>query len=115
MSGTDKVVTLKDVKDDLNQILDRLSAIEVILNDPMHGIEFPEGVKVDVGAGIESFDGNYVVDSANDPATMYDMNYTAAVDNIDTIVTDNAASEQNSGWSDETTIQIQSTSRGHNQ
>ena len=42
MTGTDKVVTLKDVKDDLNQILDRLSAIEVILNDPLHGIDFPE-------------------------------------------------------------------------
>ena len=65
MTGTnEKVVTLKDVKDDLNQILDRLSAIEVILNDPLHGINFPENVNVDVGAqpyaaGIENFDGNY--------------------------------------------------------
>ena len=93
MSGTE--ITLKDVKDDLNQILDRLSAIEIILNDPMHGIEFPEGVNVDVGeqptmaSGIENFDGNY------------DMNLTAAVDNID--------ERSNS------TIQIQSTSRGNNQ
>lgn len=47
MTGTD--ITLKDVKDDLNQILDRLSEIEMILNDPMHGIELPEGVNVDVG------------------------------------------------------------------
>lgn len=60
MSGTKVNVTLQDVKDDLNQILDRLSAIEVILNDPLHGIQFPENVNVDVGAaGIENFDGNY--------------------------------------------------------
>ena len=81
MTGTDeKVVTLKDVKDDLNQILDRLSAIEVILNDPLHGIDFPENVKVDVGeqpaAGIESFDGHYT------PESVYDMNLSAAVDTI---------------------------------
>ena len=82
MTGTDKVVTLKDVKDDLNQILDRLSAIEVILNDPLHGIDFPENVKVDIGeqptmaAGIESFDGHYT------PESVYDMNLSAAVDTI---------------------------------
>ena len=83
MTGTDeKVVTLKDVKDDLNQILDRLSAIEVILNDPLHGIDFPENVKVDIGeqptmaAGIENFDGNYT------PESVYDMNMSAAVDTI---------------------------------
>ena len=84
MTGTnEKVVTLKDVKDDLNQILDRLSAIEVILNDPLHGIDFPENVKVDVGeqpaAGIESFDGHYT------PESVYDMNLSAAVDAVDTI------------------------------
>ena len=96
MSGTK--VTLKDVKDDLNQILDRLSAIEIILNDPMHGISFPEGVNVEVG------------DQPSD-----DMNLTAAVDNIDAMVADRLATDLNEGWSDETTIQIQSTSRGHNQ
>lgn len=96
MTGTN--ITLKDVKDDLNQILDRLSAIEIILNDPMHGIEFPEGVNVDVGEQPHA-----------------DMNYTAAVDNIETVVVDKLASELNNGWADETTIQIQSTSRGNNQ
>ena len=85
MTGTDKVVTLKDVKDDLNQILDRLSAIEVILNDPLHGINFPENVKVDIGeqptmaAGIETFDGNYELTKYN----MYPDN--AGVDNITTV------------------------------
>ena len=85
MTGTDKVVTLKDVKDDLNQILDRLSAIEVILNDPMHGIDFPENVKVDIGeqptmaAGIETFDGNYELTKYS----MYPDN--AGVDNITTV------------------------------
>lgn len=98
MTGTnEKVVTLKDVKDDLNQILDRLSAIEVILNDPLHGIDFPENVKVDVGeqptmaAGIESFDGHYT------PESTYDMNLSSAVDNIDTIVFDNTAKKHNEG------------------
>ena len=95
MTGTDKVVTLKDVKDDLNQILDRLSAIEVILNDPLHGIDFPENVKVDVGeqpaAGIESFDGHYT------PESTYDMNLSSAVDNIDTIVYDKTAKKHNEG------------------
>ena len=75
MSGT-KTVTLQDVKDDLNQILDRLSAIEVILNDPMHGIEFPENINVDIDeqptvGGIESFDGTY--DSMNSPQYVLDL------------------------------------------
>lgn len=48
MTGTDQV-TLKELRDGLNQVLDRLSEIEMILNDPMHGIELPEGVNVDVG------------------------------------------------------------------
>ena len=69
MTGTE--ITLKDVKDDLNQILDRLSEIEMILNDPMHGIELPEGVNVDVGE-----QPTVTMDS------MYDMNSTAAVDTI---------------------------------
>ncbi len=108
MSGTkEKVVTLKDVKDDLNQILDRLSAIEIILNDPLHGIDFPENVKVDVGeqpnvAGIESFDGTYdnMFQSYNDNAGTDDFTTTVV---------------EKESWDDETTIQIKSTSRGINQ
>lgn len=50
MTGTnDTKVTLESINDNLNSVLDRLCEIEMILNDPMHGIELPEGVNVDVG------------------------------------------------------------------
>jgi hypothetical protein len=50
MTGTnDTKVTLESINDNLNSVLDRLCEIEMILNDPMHGIELPEGVNVGVG------------------------------------------------------------------
>ena len=116
MSGTK--ITLEDVKDDLNQILDRLSAIEIILNDPMHGIEFPEGVNVDIGeqptmaAGIENFDGNYEL-------TKYSLfPDNAGVDNITTVNVDSNSqltfdyeSQTMAGesWDDETSIPVSYT------
>ena len=47
MTGT-KATTMDDLMVGINQIVDRLSEIEMILNDPMHGIELPEGLTVDV-------------------------------------------------------------------
>jgi len=44
-----KVTTMDDLMAGINQIMDRLSEIEMILNDPMHGIELPEGVNIDLG------------------------------------------------------------------
>jgi len=44
-----EVTTMDDLMAGINQIMDRLSEIEMILNDPMHGIELPEGVNIDVG------------------------------------------------------------------
>ena len=48
MTGT-KVTTMDDLMAGINQIMDRLSEIEMILNDPMHGIDLPEGLTIDVG------------------------------------------------------------------
>ena len=47
MTGT-KVTTMDDLMAGINQIMDRLSEIEMILNDPMHGLDLPEGLTVDV-------------------------------------------------------------------
>ena len=49
MTGT-KNVTMEDLMAGINQMNDRLSEIEMILNDPLHGIDLPEGLTVDVGA-----------------------------------------------------------------
>ena len=49
MTGT-KVTTMDDLMAGINQIMDRLSEIEMILNDPMHGIDLPEGLTIDVGS-----------------------------------------------------------------
>lgn len=49
MTGTNKEITLEDIKDGLNQIYDRLSEIELILNDPMHGLAMPEGMTMQAG------------------------------------------------------------------
>ena len=43
-----KETTMEDLMSGINQIMDRLSEIEIILNDPMHGIELPEGLTVNV-------------------------------------------------------------------
>jgi hypothetical protein len=49
MTGT-KEVTLEDLMAGINQMNDRLSEIELILNDPLHGIDLPEGLTIDVGS-----------------------------------------------------------------
>ena len=49
MTGTKKV-TLEDLMAGINQMNDRLSEIELILNDPLHGIDLPEGLTIDVGS-----------------------------------------------------------------
>ena len=48
MTGT-KNVTMEDLMAGINQMNDRLSEIELILNDPLHGIDLPEELTVDVG------------------------------------------------------------------
>lgn len=48
MTGTEEI-TLKDINNALNQVLDRLSEIEMILNDPMHGLDLPEGLTMQAG------------------------------------------------------------------
>lgn len=48
MTGT-KVTTMDDLMAGINQIMDRLSEIEMILNDPMHGLDLPEGVTMEAG------------------------------------------------------------------
>ena len=65
MTGTNDVI-LKELRDGLNQVLDRLSEIEMILNDPMHGIEMPEGVNIDVGEQpIVDMDSTYTINPLN--------------------------------------------------
>jgi hypothetical protein len=49
MTGT-KNVTMEDLMAGINQMNDRLSEIELILNDPLHGIDLPEGLTIDVGS-----------------------------------------------------------------
>ena len=49
MTGT-KNVTMEDLMAGINQMNERLSEIELILNDPLHGIDLPEGLTVDVGS-----------------------------------------------------------------
>lgn len=44
-----KVTTMDDLMAGINQIMDRLSEIEMILNDPMHGLDLPEGVTMEAG------------------------------------------------------------------
>ena len=49
-----KVTTMDDLMAGINQIMDRLSEIEMILNDPMHGLELPEGVTMQAGTMIDT-------------------------------------------------------------
>ena len=48
-----KVTTMDDLMAGINQIMDRLSEIEMILNDPMHGIELPEGLTMEAGTMVD--------------------------------------------------------------
>lgn len=52
MTGTEEI-TLKTINDSLNQVLDRLSEIEMILNDPMHGLDLPEGLTMQAGTMVD--------------------------------------------------------------
>ena len=56
------------VLDRLNQVTDRLSEIEMILNNPMHGIDMPEGVEMNIDPAGVGFDGQYVDSAGNNLA-----------------------------------------------
>ena len=70
MTGTaDQIENKLDkVLDQLNQVTDRLSEIEMILNNPMHGIDMPEGVDMSINPTAVSFDGHYVDSAGNNLA-----------------------------------------------
>lgn len=68
MTGTSNEITLKTLNDNLQQVLDRLSEIEMILNNPMHGIDMPDGVDMNINPTGISFDGNYVDSAGNNLA-----------------------------------------------
>ena len=74
--GRDQIENKIDiVLDRLNQVTDRLSEIEMILNNPMHGIDMPEGVGMSIDPTGVSFDGHYVDSDGNNLAftTGYDV------------------------------------------
>ena len=52
MAETEEI-TLKTINESLNQVLDRLSEIEMILNDPMHGLDLPEGLTMQAGTMVD--------------------------------------------------------------
>ena len=63
------------VEEKLDNILERLTEIEKILNDPMHGIDMPEGIGMSINSEGIGFDGNYVDSAGNNLAftTGYDV------------------------------------------
>ena len=63
------------VEEKLDRILERLTEIEKILNDPMHGIDMPEGIDMSINPEGIGFDGNYVDSAGNNLAftTGYDV------------------------------------------
>lgn len=78
MTGTDKNIMSTEKKldlvlDQLNQVTDRLSEIEMILNNPMHGIDMPEGVDMSISDTGIGFDGHYVDSAGNNLA--FNSNY----------------------------------------
>lgn len=70
-SSTEEKLDL--VLDQLNQVTDRLSEIEMILNNPMHGIDMPEGVDMSISDTGIGFDGHYVDSAGNNLA--FNSNY----------------------------------------
>jgi len=67
---------LDKVLDRLNQVTDRLSEIEMILNNPMHGIDMPEGVDMSISDTGIGFDGHYVDSAGNNLA--FNTNYNVS-------------------------------------
>ena len=70
MTGTSNEITLKTLNDNLQQVLDRLSEIEMILNNPMHGIDMPDGVDMNIDPAGVGFDGHYVDSAGNNLACL---------------------------------------------
>ena len=70
MTGTEDQIEnkLDKVLDQLNQVTDRLSEIEMILNNPMHGIDMPDGVDMNIDPAGVGFDGHYVDSAGNNLA-----------------------------------------------
>ena len=64
MTGT-KEITMNDLMAGINQMNDRLSEIELILNDPLHGLDdlLPDGFTMEAGTMLD----------ADYPATLTDI------------------------------------------